>query len=170
MKRFLIAILMFSALSAKTMTVDKGQVTLDKIEDYTECQKHDYGGNSCQEALSKWVKQNPKDSFVAGKLTRKHMNAWAAITYFEQAFNEKIADCNDKDVKLAVLSALNLPINRYSEVVASAQKIGLEICFENLKADLQKIETDSYAFKNSCKVLIKKNVLTGLKKNKCAVL
>jgi len=134
------------------------------LNDYNICQQQSYGGQPCQEALQNWVKDHLKDAFTAGKLVRKHMNHWAAIPFFTQAFDSNAGDCKDSDVKAALLSAFDLPANRYQEVVASAQKIGLGACFDSVIEDLAKASTDGYTFKNTCKALVEKNALTGLKK------
>lgn len=145
-----------------------GQVILAKIDEYQTCQSKDYSGQWCQEALERWVKDHPGDAFKAGKLTRQKMNHWAAIPFFSQAFAEKKGDCGDVDVRMAVVSAINLPPQSNSEIVEKAKKIGVEICFPQMREAIAEVATiDSYAFANVCKILIVKDALTGLKQKKC---
>ncbi len=153
--------------SAQALQFDKGQVLLEELSDYELCQTKDYTGEWCQDGLKRWVKAHPADAFEAGKMTRKAMNHWAAIPYFAQSFDAKKGHCKDEDVKLSVVSALNLPESNQA-VIASAKKIGIESCFSEMKgAILEAATLDSYLFKNTCKDLMAKGALTGLKKKKC---
>src|SRR4051794_35350351 len=106
---------------ALALKVDKGQVILDELEDYELCQRHDYDGDWCHDALKRWVKEHPADAFKAGKMTRLKMTHWAALHFFKQAFDQKKGDCKDEDVRLAVVSGLNLPGDSNKEVVESAR-------------------------------------------------
>ena len=170
-KRLIFITLLSLPLSSWSLTFDKGKATLDKIEDYSECQSMSYKGEICQKALTDWVQKNPQDTFKAAKMTRAHMNAWVALSLFEQAFAINQGSCSDNDLKLSLLSALNLPMESYKNVVASAQKLGLETCFEQIKKDLaEKATVDTYLFKNTCKILSEKKVISGLKQKKCATL
>ena len=153
---------------ADALRVKEEQVILDEIQDYELCQKRDYTGDWCHDALKRWVKEHPDDAFKAGKMTRKAMNHWVAIPFFHQAFEAKKGDCKDSDVKLAVYSALDLPVSSYNDVVTQAKKIGIETCFEETKTDiLAKASIGSYMFINTCRDLSAKGLLTGLKKKKC---
>lgn len=154
--------------SAEALRVKEEQVILDEIQDYELCQKRDYTGDWCHDALKRWVKEHPEDAFKAGKMTRLAMNHWVAIPFFNQAFDANKGDCKDPDVKLAVLSALDLPPSSYKEVVQQARKIGIETCFGETKDDLvAKASVGSYMFTNVCRDLMAKGLLTGLKKKKC---
>ena len=143
------------------------QVILDQLSDYDLCQSKDYSGDWCHDALVRWVKAHPADAFKAGKMTRLKMNHWVAIPFFMQAFSSKKGNCKDEDVSLAVISGLNLPADSNKEIVASSRKIGIELCFPEIKtAILEAATLDSYLFKNVCKDLIAKKALTGLKEKK----
>jgi hypothetical protein len=156
---------------AQALRFKEGQVILDELADYELCQKRDYTGDWCHDALKRWVKQNAGDAFKAGKMTRKAMNHWVAVPFFHQAFEAKQGDCKDSDVKLAVLSALDLPKSQNEEVIAQARKIGIETCFSDMKNDLvAKAAVGSYLFENACKDLDAKGLLQGLKKKKCSEL
>lgn len=154
--------------SAQALRADKGQVFLDSLEDYNRCQGHDYSGEFCQDALERWVSDHPDDVFKAAKMTRLKMNSYVAVKLFAQAFDRKKGDCKDQDVHLAVIAGLGLP-ESYTEQVAQSKKIAFELCFDQLKDQLIKESTvGSYTFKNSCKELDAKGLLSGLKKKKCA--
>lgn len=160
-------IIIFFALSASALTFDKGQVTLDELKDYNMCQKRDYSGDYCQDALVRWVKAHPQDAFQAGKMSRKIMKASAAIPFFSQAFDSKKGDCKDADVGLAVVDAIDLPPSE-KEYVEPAMKIGFDLCFSEMKnLILEKATLTSYAFANSCARLMEKGLLSGLKLKKC---
>ena len=161
------AIIFSLAINAFALTFDKGQVTLDELKDYGMCQRRDYSGEFCQDALVRWVKAHPDDAFQAGKMSRKIMKASAAIPFFSQAFENKKGDCKDEDVRLAVVDALDLPPSE-KEYLGPALKIGFELCFDEIKSLLlERATLTSYAFSNSCSRLMQKGVLTGLKLKKC---
>ena len=156
---------------AQALRFKEGQVILDELADYELCQKRDYTGDWCHDALKRWVKSNAGDASKAGKMTRKAMNHWVAVPFFHQAFEAKQGDCKDSDVKLAVLSALDLPKSQNEDVIAQARKIGIETCFADMKNDLvAKAAVGSSLFENVCKDLDAKGLLQGLKKKKCAEL
>lgn len=156
------------AWSANALQVDKGKVILESLEDYQLCQKNDYSGDWCHEAMKDWVKAHPSDMFKAGKLTRRSMNAATAIYFFEKAFAQKIGDCKDSDVLLAVIAGLGLPKTSNSETVDASKRIGLELCYNEMKSALLK-ETNigSYFFENTCQVFSEKGELQGIKQKKC---
>jgi hypothetical protein len=154
---------------AKALRFVEGQVILDRLDEYNNCQNKDYTGEWCHDALMRWVEAHPADAFKAGKMTRRVMNHSSAIPFFEKAFEAKAGDCKDEDVKLAVVSALGLPPDY--ELVKPAKKIAFETCFKELKdAIAEEAKPGSYNFQNSCKELDKKGALAGLKKKKCAEL
>jgi len=158
----------FVASQADALRVKEEQVILDELQDYELCQKRDYTGDWCHDALKRWVKEHPEDAFTAGKMTRKAMNHWVAIPFFHQAFEANKGDCKDSDVKLAVYSALDLPAGSHADVVKQAKKIGVETCFNETKTDLvAKASVGSYMFTNICRDLSSKGLLAGLKKKKC---
>lgn len=149
------------------LRVVEKQVVFDELDDYILCQKKDYSGDFCQDALRRWVKNHPADVWKAAKMTRKTMNSWVAIPLFEQAFASKQGECKDEDVHLAVVAGLNLPPDR-TEILGPAKKIGLELCFNEMKDKLvESADSDSFLFKNICKDLSSKGLITGLKAKKC---
>jgi len=167
LQRIFFGLVLVSSSLSFAMQFDKGKVTLEKLEDYSLCQdQHD--SEACQEALKTWVASHPQDTFQAGKMTRKKMNAWAAIPFFVSAFESKQANCQDEDVKLAALSGLNLPNTNRKDIVAGSKKIALDLCFKEMKeAILQETSTTSYLFANTCHALVAKGELKGLKLQKC---
>lgn len=167
---FLFSLFCFvSPFAAHALRTVEKQVILEKLDDYEMCQGRDYSGDFCHDALLRWVEKHPDDAFTAGKMTRLKMNAWGAIPFFTQAFSKGKGNCKDEDVKLAVVSALNLPASSNKVVVESAKKIGFEKCFSELKvAIVESASLDSYAFQNVCKDLVTKGLISGLKAKKCA--
>ena len=154
--------------SAQALRVVHEQVLLDKLDDYPLCQSKDYSGDWCHDALVRWVAKHPNDSFKAGKLTRAAMKAWGAIPFFAKTVSSPKFDCKDEDVKLAVVSALNLPAESNKEVNAQMKQIAFGKCFPVLKAAIiEAANSDSYSFMNACKELDKKKALAVDKKKEC---
>ncbi len=156
-KYFLFLFLAIGIETADALVVKEGKIILEKVDDYSECQGKSYDGNACDFALKDWVERHPADSFIAGKMTRKIRNAWAAIYYFAKAFDLKAADCEDKDVWLAIKSAAALPI-RLNEPLAGMKKIAFEKCYEALKEELiSSANEGGYSKSNLCPSLKLKN-------------
>src|ERR1700735_5359469 len=115
MKSFFVAGFIFALIfvirpeSTMALQVVHGQVILNTLDDYNSCQGYDDTGNMCQDALKRWVRAHPADAFKAGKMTRRIMNSWVAVPFFAQAFDDKVGDCKDEDVKLSIVSAFGLP-------------------------------------------------------------
>ena len=156
--------LLLCSFPAFAMLVKDGKVILEKLSDYPFCQSKDYDGSWCNAALEDWVESHPADAFQAAVMTRKAMNAWGAIPFFHKALADKDFDCKNEDVKLAVMSALDLPSSSYAEVVKQAKEIGIKKCGAELKESIAKAASiDGYMFANACADLD----LAGLKKKKC---
>jgi hypothetical protein len=165
---FLMSVLLVSTSWA--LTAKHGQVTLDKLEEYDRCQTMDYDGDHCQDALNRWVDAHPGDAFKAAQMTRKKMNAWAALPLFKKAFDKNQGNCKDEDLKLAIVSGMDLPPDNYKDIVATAKELGLKKCVNEMKKPIADAATGgSYAFKNSCKELITLGMIGGLKKKQCEV-
>ena len=160
------ASLFFLSLPASALVVKNEQVILEKLDDYEMCQTRDYNGQFCHDALVRWVSGHPGDAFKAGKMTRLHMNHWVAIPFFDQAFEQKSGNCKDEDVKLAVLSALGQ--SPKSDVVTKAKRIAFQFCFNELKDAILDGIGDTNTFKNVCKELAAKKLISGLKLNRCS--
>lgn len=143
------------------------QAILEKIDDFYLCLEKVTLPADCHNALLIWVKNNSQDAFLAGQMTRKKMHHWLALTFFHQAFLQKQGNCQDEDLKLAVLSGLNLPVEKIS-VVNQAKEIGLTWCFPELKQAISKeAKINTPLFANVCKTLLANNMLSGLKQKKC---
>lgn len=167
--KFYIFILLasLSALDAEAYKVKDGEVILNDLEDYSKCQADDYNGRACQDALERWVKANPSDVFKAAKLTRLKMNAVVAVPFFFKAFEEKLGDCKDQDLTLAVVAGLNMPESN-KELISQSKKIAFTFCYDDMKDNiLKEAGVNSELLKNSCNELIEKNAISGLKLAKC---
>lgn len=160
--------LLLASLAAEALRVKDEQVILDSLSDYELCQKKDYSGDWCHQALLRWVESNPGDAFVAGKMTVSQMNAWGAVPFFKKAFGLNQGVCGDPDLKTALLAALNLPASRHQQIVESAKVLTFNHCFEEMKSGLlEQASLESPMFKNVCSEMNKKGHLSGLKKKKC---
>ncbi len=160
-------VLFFAVTRVQALQFDKGQVTLDKLDDYNLCQTRDNDGSFCHDALLRWIDKHPADAFKAGKMTRLKMNAPNAVPFFATAWEKGKGDCKDEDVKLAVLGALALPADN-TVVIAQAKKIGLEKCSAELGATIvDAAKSNDYTLQNICKDLIAKKLLTGVSAKRC---
>lgn len=170
--RTLISIMVVSgfALSAQALRATKGQVILDKLEEYDRCQTMDYAGDFCHDALVRWVDSHPADAFKAGKMTRLKMNAHNALPFFAKALDRKELACADEDVKMAVISGLGLPTDA-KESIKTAKKIGLEVCAKEMQDEITSAtRRDEGMMKNVCKDLVAKNLLKGVAAKRCQAL
>lgn len=163
----LISTLLFSLMmnSAHAIQILESKVViLDSLSDYTTCHAQGLSAGRCHEALKDWVKSHPADAFQAGKLTRLHMIHWNSIPFFGKAMEQNKLICADEDLKLAVVSALDLPKDGHEEILSTAEKIAFEKCPKELKGPVKESASlDSNIFKNFCRHL----ELEGLKKAKC---
>jgi hypothetical protein len=165
--RHVVSLLLLWSIPALAFKVKDGEAILDSLDDYQLCQSRDSSGAFCHDALKRWVAAHPADAFRAGKMTRRTMNSWAAMSFFNQAFESKSGDCKDEDVVLAIASALGQPDSQMPEYQAAA-KWGFGQCFEQVKATLvEQATVGSDLFKNVCGRLVEKGLLSGLKAKKC---
>lgn len=168
MRIFLIFGVVLGFDSASAIQVLNGRITLERLEDYKECQSIDSNGQNCYEALLKWVEKNPQDSFRAGKLIRRSMSNHVAISFFSKAFESKKGNCKDEDVRKAVISALSLPSVGNESLIQQAKNIALETCSEELTAAVVlEAKSSDYVLKNSCRELLSKKVLSGIAAQRC---
>lgn len=107
-----------------------GKVTLEEFDDYMKCQKRDYSGDVCIDALKVWLKAHPEDSFRAGKQVRLTAAPWLALSYFASAFEKKLSDakCDDEDVKMSVESGIALASENAPPEREAAVKIYCNFC------------------------------------------
>lgn len=165
MRKVLLVLLVSSSAHALIFKDDK--VTLEKFEDYQECQTRYYSGKRCLRALETWVDNNPSDAFKAGKMVKSSMNHWIAVPFFAKA---KDINCSDEDLHMAVLGGLDQDPAYDKKTVMAAQKLGLETCFKQMSSKIVKrASPNTKIYKNSCKKLVEAGLLKGLKKKKCKV-
>ncbi len=168
---FSLLVMCFSFLSvpAHAIYVKDSKVYLESLEDYNVCHvDFDRSGRFCQRALEDWLKKNPGDMFKAAKMTRLRMNHWVAVDLFYRAFEGKEPKCDDEDLHLAVVSGLGQPNSKGDNKVVKQSLELLDKCFDAMKAKVMKGATiTGYRFKNSCKMLMAKGALKGIKAKKC---
>lgn len=163
-------LLLMMPFSAFALKVINQQVIFDKLNDFEACTAQYYSIDSCHDGLVRWIETHRGDSFMAGKMVRKAMRSSSAVPYFKTAFDDKDkrAICTDQDIKLAVLSALDLPLEDNQEIVLAAKKIIFETCFTQMKDSVIEATTlGSNVFKNSCNELVQLKLLNALKTKKC---
>jgi hypothetical protein len=169
MKKIAMSLLVLTTSVAATshaLTFKGGKVSLENLEEYNTCQDHDYSGEWCHDALVRWVGKHPADAFKAGKMTRLKLNHHNAIPFFVKAFAAKAGDCNDEDVKLAVVSGLALPPS-YANL-AGAKQLGFTTCSKELqKALVDELTGTGYFADNVCPTLKAAKALTAEKAKHC---
>jgi hypothetical protein len=165
MKIFIPLMGLLISFSTFALKMVDGQVILDKFEDYEQCQKLDYGGTFCQDALERWVASHEKETSKAAKATRKVMNPWVALPLFRKALDLKQIKCSDEDLKLAVIDGLS---QTNEKTVKLAHGIAFKDCPGEMKSSIAEgASLGSPLFTNTCKELLKLGLISGLKAKKC---
>jgi len=138
--------------------------------DFAKCvDGYEAAAETCLEALSVLVRDNPAQAFAAGKAVRAKLTHAAAIPYFAKALakpdkkTDKKSDhdrCADPDVAMALVSGLNLPAKGGS-TVAEALAI-LDKCWAEAQAPILKELSASgpsgYLAENVCPKLLERKV------------
>lgn len=136
------------------------RVVLSSVDDFTECQNDLSYSDACLEALKRYIKAHPADGFSAGKLVRAKFNHWVALQFFVPALTKATPQqCEDEDLRLAVLSGLALPDDDPNE--ALAMKAAKGACAASLRPHIRGGMADGSA-------LYKKNATPLLSKGKSA--
>lgn len=165
-QRFLLAsIVLQLTLTAATVAayeVDTKQnrIVLSSLEDFSRCQDELSYSDACLDALKRYVKAHAAEGFAAGKLARARFNHWVALQFFAPALKKPTPQqCDDDDLRLAVLSGLALPDDDPNE--ALAVKVAQGACATNLQPHIRNGLGEGNAF-------YKKNVSALLAKPKPA--
>ena len=170
MKHLILTLVLFSSVmfagQAHALRVIDGEYIYDKLEDYNMCQNEAYFGDYCQDALNRWLEENPEDRWQAAKMTRLRMNHWVSLPYFYNAMDHESWSCEDEDLHLAVESALQLPPDA-EEVIGQAKEIAFEHCFTEMEQKLLDLRSESYAFNNICVELGARDLLSEYQAKKC---
>ncbi len=111
----------------------------------------------CGEAMTSFVAKDPERTelaFAAGKLARRAMKSWYAVSFFRKGIDATGPSCADEDVHLAVMSALELPEGEGSApYIADARAIAKR-CFGALRAEIEQgVADSSYVRVNACPVV-----------------
>lgn len=169
--KYLFGILVFvfslSSLTANALEFFKGKATLEALGDYEKCHRLYQHPEICHDALEVWVKDHPKDTLAAAKLSRKNMQGWVAVAFFSKAFENGQGDCKDEDLKMAVLSGLDQN-SEDGPTVNHSLNLGFKKCPKELTVSIAEAAAiGTNVFRNSCKQLLEKGLIQGLKKKKC---
>jgi hypothetical protein len=117
----MVAQLSWAVPNVAAYEVDQKQnrIVLSSVEDFTQCQNDLSYTDACLDALKRYVKAHPAEGFAAGKLVRARFNHWLALQFFVPALTKPTPQqCDDEDLRLAVLSGLALPDDDPNEALA----------------------------------------------------
>jgi uncharacterized low-complexity protein len=132
------------------------RVNLSSVEDFETCQNELAYSDVCFDALKSHVKAHPKDRFAAGKAVRRRFNHWTALQFFLPVLSAATPEqCEDEDLRLAVLSGLALPDDDPNAALAIKAAEGR--CAAQLLPHVRNGFGDANSFyrKNACKLLAK---------------
>lgn len=154
-----VAQLSWAMSSASAYEVDQKQnrIVLSSVDDFTQCQNDLSYSDACLDALKRYIKAHPADGFAAGKLVRARFNHWMALQFFVPALAKPTpSQCEDEDLRLAVLSGLSLPDDDPN--VALAVKAAQGACAANLQPHIRNGLGDGSALykKNAAPLLAKR--------------
>jgi hypothetical protein len=147
---------------ARDPMVFKSLADLDKC-----AANNSYDTGVCLEALQKYAKSHPKESFAIGKRARLQFKHWVALQFFEPGLGASptAAQCADEDVSLAVVSGLSMPADAAPNKIARRLLSGK--CFSSVRIMVEKeissANGEGYLIQHACPIFVKK----GVKLNGC---
>ncbi len=164
------ALLSVTVLSGAAVARDP--MVFKSLADLDRCAaKNSYDTGVCLEALQKYAKSNPKESFAIGKRARLQFKHWVALQFFEPGLGASptAAQCADEDVSLAVVSGLSMPADAAPNGIARRLLGGK--CFSSLRIMVEKeilsANGEGYLPQHACPIFAKKGVkLSGCEPKK----
>ncbi len=114
------------------------------------------------------ARKNKNLSLKVAKNVRKRISNTKAIKYFEWALAGKPSEknCQDEDLKLSLISSLNLPSKNSKSLIA--KRVAFGSCFSFLKKSIiTAMKSGSNGLQNSCQGMLDKKALKGISKKKC---
>jgi hypothetical protein len=152
--------------------VAKNSMVFKSLADLDKCvANNSYDTGVCLEALQKYAKSHPKESFAIGKRARLQFKHWVALQFFEPGLGASptAAQCADEDVSLAVVSGLSMPADAAPNGIARRLLGGK--CFSSVKIMVEKeiasANGEGYLPQNACPIFAKKGVkLSGCEPKK----
>jgi hypothetical protein len=155
----MVAQLSWAVPTVAAYEVDQKQnrIVLSSVDDFTQCQSDLSYTDACLDALKRYIKAHPADGFAAGKLVRARFNHWMALQFFVPALTKATPQqCDDEDLRMAVLSGLALPDDDPNE--ALAVKAAQGTCAANLQPHIRSGLGDGSSLykKNATAVLAKR--------------
>ena len=151
------ALSMLASTTVHAYEVDKARhrITLDSLDDFERCHQKYPSSDVCVDALSRYVKANPKAGFGAGKLVRTRFRSWMALQFFVPTLTKALPEtsCDDEDLRLAVLAGLALPTEDPNQALAAKAAGG--VCAAKLQPHIRNGFGDANAYyrTNACAVL-----------------
>jgi hypothetical protein len=148
---------------------------------FGDCLDESYGASDCRKGLEEFVRTTPKSVGTAradlardaARLIGRKLNRAAAAPFFAMAVespgetNEAV--CTDPDLSTAVIAALGRPPD-WNEAKAAAALT--DACWKALGTAVvaqvaRETSDNSYYLGNTCPILLKRDVLTGLREARC---
>jgi hypothetical protein len=146
-----------STASAYEVDQKQNRIVLTSVDDFTQCQNDLSYSDACLDALKRYIKAHPADGFTAGKLVRARFNHWVALQFFVPALSKATPQqCEDEDLRLAVVSGLALPDDDPNQALAA--KVASGACAAKLEPHIRKGLGDGSAIyiRNANAVLAKR--------------
>lgn len=145
-----------ATVAAYEVDTKQNRVVISSLEDFTHCQDELSYSDACLDALKRYVKAHAAEGFAAGKLARARFNHWVALQFFAPALKKPTPQqCEDEDLRLAVLSGLALPDDDPNE--ALAVKLAKGACAASLEPHIRNGLGDGSAlYKRNASALLAK--------------
>jgi hypothetical protein len=138
-------------------------IVFKSLADLDKCAANNsYDTGVCLEALQKYAKSHPKESFAIGKRARLQFKHWVALQFFEPALGASptAAQCADEDVSLAIVSGLSMPSDAAPNGIARRLLGGK--CFSSVRIMVEKEiasgNGEGYLPQHACPIFAKKGV------------
>jgi hypothetical protein len=147
----------FMPVSAQNRFVFKSLADLDKC-----AEKNSSDTSICLESLQEYAKKHPKELFTIGKRARLHFQSWVALQFFEPALgmSPSVAKCTNEDVRLAIISGLNLSSDTAPNKIA--RRLLSSNCFTSVRPAVEQEIISSngkgYLSEHSCPIFARKGV------------
>jgi len=147
------------AVRAYEFSANTNIINLDSLGDFDRCVEETGEVECCLDALTKYVAAHPEIAFSAGKHARFSMTHWVALHFFVKSLDKPTAQqCQDEDLRLAVISGLSLPPD--DPELDSVRKIASGSCWSELQTPVVKgLQNGSTYYKqNTCALLATKQL------------
>jgi hypothetical protein len=138
------------------------KIVFSSLTDLDKCAaEYRFNTGYCLEPLENYAKKHPSELFTIGKRARLNFVHRVALRFFEPALQKPTpAQCEDDDLRMAVVSGFNTPPDNDDN--KRAGRILSGVCFDALRPAIEREAissgNSSYFNQTTCAVLAAKNV------------